>query len=217
MSAAQHLRSVEFWVPGSPMGKQDQKTTTHGRRKNKLTGEWESFPLKFAVHYKDPRTRRAERDVKLRGLAEMKRLGIEPFTGPVALTITAVFVQPESWTAKEKRDNAWHAEKPDGPNILELVADAGSKPKRKKGMPEEVAAKLKGILWDDDKQLSAVAVRKVYGTREGLLVTVSELDAGALDLVGVNAQGLSWPMEARVAVATGASTQLGLVAGGDAP
>lgn len=213
MTEAQHLRSVEFWVPGAPMGKQDQKTTTHGRRKNKLTGEWESFALKFAVHYKDPRTRRAERDVKLRALAEMKRLGFEPFTGPVALCITAVFVQPESWSAKEKRENAWHAEKPDGPNILELVADAGSKPKRKKGMLEQAAAALKGILWDDDKQLSVSAVRKVYGTREGLLISVSELDPAALDLVGGSTQGLSWPIESRVAVAVGASTQLGLAIG----
>ena len=215
MSEAQHLRSVEFWVPGAPMGKQDQKTTTHGRRKNHATGEWESFPLKFAVHYKDPRTRRAERDVKLRALVEMKRLGFEPFTGPVALVITAVFVQPESWTAKERRENAWHAEKPDGPNVLELVADAGSAPKMKKGLAALVAVKLKGVLWQDDKQLSTSAIRKIYGTREGLLVTVAELDPATLDITGSGTQGLSWPMGAGVAAATGASRQLGLVVGGE--
>jgi Holliday junction resolvase RusA-like endonuclease len=212
MSDTTHLRSIEFWIPGPPVGKQDMQVTTHIRYKDKVTHEWKVRTLEFPIRHKPPETTRAEKVLRTAARAAMQRLALEPFTGPVLCVVTAVFLQPEGWSEKKKAANAWHAEKPDSGNILELLDDACQKPRMKKGRvprPED----LRGVLWDDDKQLAVQAIRKVYGAREGLLVTVRELDQACLD-VG-EAQGLSWPMTSRVADAVGAATQLGLAVGGE--
>ncbi len=212
MSDTTHLRSVEFWIPGPPIGKQDMQVTTHVRYKDKFTGEFKVRVLEFPIRHKPPETQRAEKIVRSFAVAAMKRLDLGPFTGPVACVMTAVFSQPEGWSEKKKRDNAWHANKPDGPNILELIADVGSKP-QKRGKAKLSPEALHGILWEDDKQLAVSAIRKVYGSREGLLVSVSELDPACLDVSGP--QGISWPMTSAVADAVGAATQLGLAVGGE--
>lgn len=202
-----NCRSVTFWIPGEPVGKKDQKTTTHIRYKDKETGEWKVRQLKYPVHYKHPLTRIAENGIRETAKLAMARCGLEPFTGPVFLGITAVFVHPESWSERKKRDGHWHVTKPDGPNILELVADAGSKP-QKRGMAKKLGVELKGVLWIDDDQLAFSAVRKLYGRSEGLLVTVAELDPGSLEVSPDDCQGASWGITTAVRALVGVESQI---------
>ncbi len=203
-----HLRSIEFWIPGPPFGKQDMETTSHVRYKDKITGEWRVRTLEFPIRHKPTETQQAEKLLRRVARAAMTQLGLEPFEGPVLCVVTAVFLQPGGWSDRKKRDNAWCAEKPDSGNVLELIDDACQKQRTKKKGKQPKPEDLCPILWIDDKQLAEQAIRKVYGSREGLLVTVSELDPACLDVSGP--QGISWPMTSAVADAVGAATQLGL-------
>lgn len=64
---------------------------------------------------------------------------------PIGVRIVLEFKQPKS-RAKEK----WHTQKPD-------VENSGSKP---------ILDALTGLVWEDDKQVSAVNQAKVYGAEE---------------------------------------------------
>lgn len=188
-------RSVSFWVPGPPHGKQDTRSTNKVRYRDKVTGEMKHRHLKFPIHYTPTDTRLASKGVAQLGQAAMRKVGLEPFRGPVLLAITATFLPPAGWSDRDKRDAVWHTSKPDGPNILELVADAGSKPK-KRGLAAKAIGELRGILWEDDAQLSVACVRKAYGTAEGLLVTVAELDPGSFAFNASECQGVTWDVGA---------------------
>ena len=86
----------------------------------------------------------------------------DPWTGPVRLTVTAIFALPQSWP-KRYRDaiaagaTVYHDQKPDKDNIEKLVMDG-----------------CNGILWRDDSQVAIGALLKRYGAPERIEV-VAEL------------------------------------------
>ena len=83
-----------------------------------------------------------------------------PFDGPLRLTIRAVYMIPQSWSAKKKRDVIWKTSKPDVDNLAKIVADACNQ-----------------IVYRDDAQVAEVVVQKQYGPLSGLTVSVETLSA----------------------------------------
>lgn len=94
-------------LPGIPRGQRRVRATVRGRRaavyKDEKQIAWEELTL---VHLK-PYTPEV------------------PLTGPLQLTLMAVFPMPESWSEKKKRemDGALHTAKPDLDNLFKHVKD----------------------------------------------------------------------------------------------
>lgn len=95
-------------------------------------------------------------------LAKQAMGGAGPMTGPVALTLLAVFAYPASWSKRRIAANVikpeWVIKKPDGDNCLKIVSDA-----------------LNGVCFKDDSQVARAVVTKVYGDVPGVAVTVEAL------------------------------------------
>lgn len=86
----------------------------------------------------------------------------EPFTGPVRVTIVAVFGIPISWP-KALREAAelrkvLHVGRPDGDNVQKLALDS-----------------LNGAAWVDDGQAAEMLVRKRYGSPERTEITIEAI------------------------------------------
>ena len=82
--------------------------------------------------------------------AEQEGLDLPLFTGPVSVTVIAVFPRPKSTYRKTKpRRRETHTKKPDVDNVLKAVMDAGT-----------------GILWTDDSQVWHSEVMKFVGAQD---------------------------------------------------
>ena len=81
-----------------------------------------------------------------------------PREGPVWLTVEATFAYPKAFSRKQREDTHWRTSKPDLDNIVKLV-DA-----------------LNGIAWADDAQVARLDCKKVYGEKQGLLISFGELE-----------------------------------------
>lgn len=85
-----------------------------------------------------------------------------PFTGPVSLAITALFSCPKSDERKrDPRPERWSLSQKDADNIAKAVGDAGN-----------------GVLWNDDRQVVDIHVRKriaAQGEPPRVVVTATEL------------------------------------------
>jgi Holliday junction resolvase RusA-like endonuclease len=85
--------------------------------------------------------------------------GAPPYEGPVALTVTAYFNYPPSWSRpKRERARGWKSSKPDASNILKHVED-----------------NLNAIVWRDDAQVTWAVIEKRYGTKAYTQVKVEAL------------------------------------------
>lgn len=122
-----------FTVPGEPVGKGRPRVTVRGGHAHGYT------PAKTAQY---------ERAV--RQAYNLSYCGADALTTPVELQITAYMPIPESWPRSKKA--AALAEvikptvKPDIDNIGKVICDA-----------------LNGIAYQDDKQITALKVKKLYG------------------------------------------------------
>lgn len=85
--------------------------------------------------------------------------GLEPFTGPVSMSIRAVYLVPTSWPKKKAAAAKWRTAKPDADNIAKLVSDS-----------------MNTIVFGDDAQVVSLAVQKVFGPIAGVTVTVQSLE-----------------------------------------
>ena len=81
-----------------------------------------------------------------------------PLEGPVWLTVEATFAYPKAFSRKQRENTHWKTSKPDLDNIVKLV-DA-----------------LNGIAWADDAQVARLDCKKVYGEKQGLLISFGELE-----------------------------------------
>lgn len=219
-----NFRSVTFWIPGTPRGQGRPEVTANVRYKVKdpLTGEtkkdpftgedlWETRSLRYPIVRADPQTRAEAKRIRKIARSVMRELGLGPIEGPVFLALTAVFTMPPSWTAKKKATTVWHTDKPDSTNIVKLVEDAGNQQQARGEWAKATEEELRGVLWIDDSGNSCVCVRKVYGSQEGSLVTVAELDPSSLELRPFDCQGVSWPIVPEVKrVLRGSESQLRL-------
>ena len=81
-----------------------------------------------------------------------------PLEGPVWLTVEATFAYPKAFSRKQR--GHWKTSKPDLDNIVKLVKDA-----------------LNGIAWADDAQVARLLdCKKIYGEKQGLLISFGELE-----------------------------------------
>jgi len=108
------------------------------------------------VTYTSTATRRHE--AALRFAAQQEMNGRPPLAGALAVTVTATFPIPLSWS-KRKRVAAIagslpHVKAPDADNLLK-VTDA-----------------LNGVAWVDDKQITRAVIIKKYGERPCLRIEI---------------------------------------------
>jgi Holliday junction resolvase RusA-like endonuclease len=142
-----------FTIPGKPFGKQRHRIgLIHGKARAFNTKGNEAFDA--GVGYIAARHFPA------------------PITGPVAVTITAQFCPPPSWS-KRKRAEAMgrpHTSKPDTDNVGKAILDG-----------------LNRIAFADDAQVAQITIRKVWGASDCTAVVVEGLDlrADAVPLLGV--------------------------------
>jgi Holliday junction resolvase RusA-like endonuclease len=84
--------------------------------------------------------------------------GAPPHLGPIALSVTATFPIPSSWSKKRIAGALWHTGRPDGDNLLKAVGDG-----------------LNGVAWKDDSQVASARIVKIYELVPGLEVQVTPL------------------------------------------
>lgn len=136
-------RAVIFTVPGPPVGKGRPRFTKSGHTYTPArTRSWESL----AKHE-----------------ASLVMWGRVPFTGPVAVTVTATLAIPSSWPkSRQLRARLGFllpCVKPDSDNLCKAALDS-----------------LSGIVLADDKQAVDVRVVKRYGPTPGVTVEVASLE-----------------------------------------
>lgn len=133
---------INFSVPGQPVAKGRSRSV---RRGNKIG------------HYTPQATVSYENLVRMAAWEKMQ--GKQIISGPAKVDISLFFKIPQSW-AKNKRLAALSGEimptiKPDCSNVLKAIEDA-----------------LNGVVWDDDKQVIEVIVRKFYSENPRAVVMV---------------------------------------------
>jgi Holliday junction resolvase RusA-like endonuclease len=138
---------ISFTVPGAPVAKgRARATMVQGRARLYTPDKTASYEGKAAY------------------MAKQAMAGAHPLTGPVALSIRAVFAIPTSWTKKRLAAHAirpeWVIKKPDADNIGKIVADS-----------------LNGVCFVDDCQVASMVTTKIYGAVPCVEVSVWGLEA----------------------------------------
>jgi len=90
----------------------------------------------------------------------------ELLKGPISLTADFVMQVPSSWPKKkikalEDGKMIWHIFKPDTSNLIKWVEDG-----------------LKGIVWEDDKQVVILRAMKCYGLKPLTQLRIQEISQG---------------------------------------
>lgn len=129
---------VAFDIPGAPFAKQRPRMTRSGR----------AYTPAATVSY--------ERTVGTIALQHCPK----PFTGPVRLTVKAVFPIPQSWSRKKREEHIWraHTQRPDFDNVLKAICDG-----------------LNAVAFADDAQIAECTVTKTWGERGNVVVVVEAL------------------------------------------
>jgi Holliday junction resolvase RusA-like endonuclease len=133
---------IVFEIPGPPVGKgRPRATTINGMARMYTPKKTTSYESLVIMAYKQAG------GVKLDGMLQMN--------------ISATFEMPLSWSMKKRREHDGKpcGKKPDGDNILKIVADA-----------------LNGVAYHDDAAIVYATVGKRWGQDGG--VTVAILEAG---------------------------------------
>jgi Holliday junction resolvase RusA-like endonuclease len=135
---------IEFTVPGIPIGKERPRAARVG-------GFIRMYTPKKSLDY--------ETDIALQAA---KALGdIPPLETPIALTVTAYYCIPVSWTKRKQRQaqaGLLIPGKPDLDNVAKAVLDG-----------------LNGVAYVDDKQVIRLVVTKAYSFDPRVEVTVREV------------------------------------------
>lgn len=122
---------VNLTIEGTPVAKSRPRFTRTGRV------------------YTDAKTKAAEQAIRSAWLTQVGSR--KPHTGPVSMTLIAMFEPPKSWPKWQRElaqsTNLPHNTKPDFDNLAKIV-DA-----------------LNGLAWIDDSQLDMVLIRKCYGRK----------------------------------------------------
>ncbi|MBA4707529.1 RusA family crossover junction endodeoxyribonuclease [Aquitalea aquatica] len=142
--------TINFNVPGTPVGKGRPKVSTRGGR--------------FAQMYTPEKTVNYEGLVALSAAQAMA--GRPPITGPAHVTLVITLPIPASWSKKKQaaalQGLVYATKKPDIDNVEKALFDG-----------------MNGVVWKDDVQAVDVVKCKRYGPTPGVLVVVEEIQ-GAL-------------------------------------
>jgi Holliday junction resolvase RusA-like endonuclease len=156
---------LAFEIPGEPVGKARPR-----------------FLRKTGLAYTPKKTESYENRVA--AAAQHAMANNEPWTGPVKLECRAVYLHPQSWSAKKKAGADWKTSKPDADNILKIVKDAMNK-----------------IVFHDDAQVVYATIQKRYGPIAKLVVVVTDLTVPAAEVVGCGVAGAGGESEVAAGVA----------------
>ncbi|WDA11648.1 RusA family crossover junction endodeoxyribonuclease [Paracoccus marcusii] len=134
---------VIITIPGKPFAKKRSRGFYNPR-------------LGRAVTVNDPANARFEDVVRQHGMSAFT----QPLTGPVRLTITAIFEPAASWSKKRRAAamGNWHVQKPDGDNLLKAVKDG-----------------LNRVAWTDDCQVADARAVKMWGEAAATVVEIEAL------------------------------------------
>lgn len=94
--------------------------------------------------------------------ARLAMQGEPPIEGACRADIQIVLQTPASWPRKRKERHNWCTAKPDLDNACKALLDG-----------------LKGVVFADDRQVVEVAIRKLYGAADRVVVTVEALEQPA--------------------------------------
>lgn len=132
------LPRVTISIPGTPRGKQRPRSGPGGFYTPKETEAEEAY---------------------VRSLAIKAMAGRAPSTGPIMLTLEAIFEMPASWPSRVREMRQLpHVSKPDLDNIEKLILDA-----------------FNGVVFLDDGQVCEVRKCKRYGEGERVDVVLEEM------------------------------------------
>ena len=135
---------VTFTVPGTPVGKGRPKFARRG---------------KFVTAYTPEATASYENLVKVKAMEAM--IGHALFDGPVAVAIVLIVLPPASWSKKKQAaalaQEVYPTTKPDIDNVVKGIFDACNE-----------------IVWNDDKQVVVLSIRKRYGITPLARVAVTD-------------------------------------------
>ena len=133
---------IVFTIPGTPVGKGRPRFARRGA---------------FVSTYTDSKTASYENLVKVK--AEEAMVGRELIAGAVAVTILLFITPPASWSNKKMLQALNHeilpTTKPDIDNVTKAIFDA-----------------MNEIVWNDDKQVVDVTIRKRYANTARATVEV---------------------------------------------
>lgn len=139
---------LTFEIPGEPVAKGRPRTAIVRSKAGKIGTR----------HYTPEKTEKYEARVAV--FAQQAMAGRPVIDGPVALSVTALFPIPPSWSKKRQaaaRAGAeQHTKKPDLDNVIKAIKDG-----------------LNGVAWKDDSQVCVLReCRKGYSDTPRVLVTV---------------------------------------------
>lgn len=134
---------LAFTIPGEPVAKGRPRFLREVGRK--------PFPDKKTENYEGI----------IKQYAALAMRSTPPFEGPLRMTIRAMFIIPQSWPEKRKREAVWKTSKPDWDNVGKIVSDA-----------------CNTIVYHDDSQVVEAIIQKRYGVRSELVVTVEQISQG---------------------------------------
>jgi len=131
-----------FTIHGNPVGKARPRATT-------INGMARMYTPKKTANYET-----------LVVMAYTQAGGIK-HEGPLAMCVTATFEMPLSWSMKKRREHDGKpcTKKPDGDNVLKIVADA-----------------LNGIAYHDDASIVDAYVSKRWGQDGSVCVTLRSVE-----------------------------------------
>ena len=132
---------VTFSIPGVPVGKKRPRFARIGK------------------HVRTYQPADDARRENLVALAFREAAGnAVPHVGPVAVAITAVFVPPQSWSAKRKANPGAKTSRPDLDNIAKSCLDG-----------------LNGLAFADDSMIVRLTAEKRYGGRNEIVIDLDLL------------------------------------------
>jgi len=118
---------------------------------------WRRARSQGKTRFKDSETEAHEAALQAIVLQRMP----EPLSGPLRLSVRAVFKVPASWSKKKAEAHLWraHTQKPDLSNIIKHLEDG-----------------LNRIAWVDDSQIAEYGPSgKVWGDRDETIITIEQI------------------------------------------
>ena len=118
---------------------------------------WRRARSQGKTRFKDSETEAHEAALQAIVLQRMP----EPLSGPLRLSVRAVFKVPASWSKKKTEAHLWraHTQKPDLSNIIKHLEDG-----------------LNRIAWVDDSQIAEYGPSgKVWGDRDETIITIEQI------------------------------------------
>jgi len=153
---------VSFWIPGTPMPKarhRDIPVWTKGGKLKIVVRGGKEFPI--MNRYTDPKTKAYEKLIA--NTAKKAMYGRSPTRKPVRMD-TIIYNKPADSTPAWKMElicsgRLGNVSRPDHTNVVKAIED---------GMNE--------IVYNDDCQIIESTTQKRYSEKEGVLVSIIELD-----------------------------------------